>query len=247
MWFTWIRARVHGDGRLVTRSQVLTMSYKPINEILAELEAQQRRELATLSNAVDPARIDRKRRAKKQLSAVAVFFIERSWEVFAPTLETFSLEAEAKKSPEELRAYLNSLCGQQSAYAWGWVRARMNAPPDAVSRSVCSRSAPAAPGDGGALSEEPAAGRCLLVSRESAASPQSWLPYRAGSRLQMVRLGFRVVDRDARLLPARRSPPLCGTATLRIVLHDHAGPNRRLSLGLGRREPHGCRAGRQNA
>lgn len=103
------------------------MSYEPLHEILAKLEAQQRRELATLSNSVDHAQLDRKRSAKKRLFTVAVFFIERSWEAAAPVLETFSLEAEARKSPKELRAYLDSLRRQQPAYAWGWIRARMNA------------------------------------------------------------------------------------------------------------------------
>jgi len=103
------------------------MSYESLHEILAKLEAQQRRELDTLSKSVDRAQTDRKRRTRRQLSTVAVFFIEQSWESFAPTLETFSLEAEAKKSPEELRAYLNSLRRQEPAYAWGWLRARMNA------------------------------------------------------------------------------------------------------------------------
>ena len=102
------------------------MSYEPLHEILAQLEAQQRREFATLSDSVDPAQIDRKRRARKQLTAVAVFFIERSWEVIAPTLEEFSPEAEAKNSQEELKAYLNTLRLQQPDYAWAWLRARMN-------------------------------------------------------------------------------------------------------------------------
>jgi hypothetical protein len=103
------------------------MSYEPLHEILEKLEAQQRRELATLSHSVDHAQLDRKRSTKKQLFTVAVFFIERSWEAAAPALETFSLEAEARKSPKELRAYLDSLRRQQPAYAWGWIRARMNA------------------------------------------------------------------------------------------------------------------------
>ncbi len=103
------------------------MSYEPLHEILAKLEAQQRCELTSLSSSVDHAQMDHKRSAKKQLSTAAVFFIEQSWEALAPTIETFSLEGEAKKSPEELQAYLNSLRSQQPSYAWAWVRARMNA------------------------------------------------------------------------------------------------------------------------
>ena len=211
-------------------------------KILAKLEAQQRRELATLSNLVDDADLDRKRAAKKQLSTVAVFFIERSWEAFAPTLETFSLEAEAKKSPEELRAYLNSLRRQQPAYAWAWLRARMNARlmqcleacvPDLLRQHPEMAD----------LYRESLRQVDAYWFRDSAASSQDRLSYRSGGRLQMVRLGFRVAAREPRLLPARRSPPLCGVAAARVVLPDHNDPNRRLSLGLGRRVPHGCHSG----
>ena len=103
------------------------MPYKALNNILAELEEQQRRELAALSLSIDRAALNRMRSARKQLSKAAVFFIERSWDVVSSQLETFSLEAESGKSPEELHAYLNSLRQDQPVYAWGWIRARMNA------------------------------------------------------------------------------------------------------------------------
>jgi hypothetical protein len=103
------------------------MSYKPLSEILSALDAQQRKELAALSEVVDTTELHRVRNARKQLSTVAVFFIERSWDVIAPQLEAFSLEAETGKTTEELQAYLQTLRNRQPAYAWGWIRARMNA------------------------------------------------------------------------------------------------------------------------
>jgi hypothetical protein len=103
------------------------MPYKALNDILVELEQQQRREFTALSLSVEYAALDRIRSARKQLSTATVFFIERSWDLIAPQLETFSLEAESGKSPEELHAYLNILRQDQPVYAWGWIRARMNA------------------------------------------------------------------------------------------------------------------------
>lgn len=102
------------------------MSRKPLREILAALDAQQRKEIAALSGKVDAAALNRAREAKKQLYTVTAFFIEQSWEVLAPQLETFSLESEAGKTTEELRDYLTGLRQRSPAFAWGWVRARMN-------------------------------------------------------------------------------------------------------------------------
>ena len=103
------------------------MSYKPLREILYDLDRQQREETAALCGRVNAAEMQRVRNAKKQLAMTAVFFIERSWEVLAPQIEAFSLEEERGKSPEELRAYLERLRNRQPAFAWGWIRARMNA------------------------------------------------------------------------------------------------------------------------
>lgn len=103
------------------------MTYRPLYEILTDLDAQQRRELTELSSSVDQAELERIRHARKQLATVAVFFIERSWGAIAPQLEAFSLEMETGKSSEELKAYLNKLHRTHPAYAWGWTRARMNA------------------------------------------------------------------------------------------------------------------------
>ena len=101
------------------------MSYMPLSDILSALDARQREELAALAGLVDAAELQRVREAKKRLFAASVFFIERSWEVLAPQVEAFSLESEAGKSGEELRAYLEILRNQQPAFAWGWIRARM--------------------------------------------------------------------------------------------------------------------------
>lgn len=103
------------------------MPYKTLNEILIELDAQQRREWVELSRSVDSAEIERKRNARKQLASIAVFFIEQSWEALAPEVEAFSLEAEVGKRTEELQAYLRGLYERQPAFAWGWTRARMDA------------------------------------------------------------------------------------------------------------------------
>ncbi len=103
------------------------MSYKPLHDILSALDAQQREELSALDGQVDAAELVRAREAKKRLYTASVFFIERSWEVLAPQLEEFSLEAKSGKTPEELRAYLEALRRRQPAYAWGWIRARMDA------------------------------------------------------------------------------------------------------------------------
>ncbi|HLK58774.1 MAG TPA: hypothetical protein VKU00_19535 [Chthonomonadaceae bacterium] len=103
------------------------MLYLSLSEILSALDAQQRKELAALSGGVDDAERNRLRNARKQLSTVAVFFIERSWEIIAPSLEAFSLEAEVGKTTGELREHLKRLHRRQPAFAWGWVRARMNA------------------------------------------------------------------------------------------------------------------------
>jgi hypothetical protein len=105
----------------------MTMPYKPLSEILADLDAQQRRELAALVTSVDTAEVERMRNLRKQLSTVATFFIERSWEVIAPRLEGFSLEAASGKSPKALREYLTWLRHREPAAAWGWTRARMDA------------------------------------------------------------------------------------------------------------------------
>ena len=102
------------------------MSYKPAREILCDLDEQQRKETAALSGLVDDAELNRVRNAKKRLFTVAAFFIEQSWEVLAPQLETFSLEAESGKTTEELRVYLAMLRQRQPSYAWGWIRARMD-------------------------------------------------------------------------------------------------------------------------
>ena len=102
------------------------MSYKPLREILAALDAQQRREIAALSGKVDDAELSRVREAKKRLATVTALFIEQSWDILAPQLETFSLEAEAGKTTEELRDYLAGLRQRSPAFAWGWLRARMN-------------------------------------------------------------------------------------------------------------------------
>ena len=102
------------------------MSYEPLREILSALDAQQRKELATLYEQVDDTELQRARNAKKQLATVSVFFIERSWEILAPQIEAFSLEAEGGKTTEDLQAYLHTLRQRQPAYAWGWMRARMN-------------------------------------------------------------------------------------------------------------------------
>lgn len=101
--------------------------YLSVSELLAILEIQQRRELAALSERVGAVELQQVRDAKKCLYAVAVFFIERSWDILAPQLQTFSLEAENGQSPDALRAYLENLRQQQPAFAWGWLRARMNA------------------------------------------------------------------------------------------------------------------------
>jgi hypothetical protein len=103
------------------------MPYEPLREILSCLDAQQRRELAALPGLVDAARLNRSRKVKRQLSTVATFFIERSWETIAPSLQAFTLEAETGRSPAEIHKHLNSLRDQQPAFAWGWIRARMNA------------------------------------------------------------------------------------------------------------------------
>ena len=103
------------------------MPYQPLREILSALDAQQRQELTALSDRVEEAELQRARNARRTLSAIAIFFIERSWESIAPELEAFSLEAESRKSAEELRAYLRGLRNRQPAFAWGWIRARMEA------------------------------------------------------------------------------------------------------------------------
>ena len=95
--------------------------------MLLTLDAQQRKEMAALAGQVDAAALSRSREAKKRLYTVAAFFIQESWEVLAPQIETFSLEAESGKTTEELRAYLALLRQRPSAHAWGWLRARMNA------------------------------------------------------------------------------------------------------------------------
>ena len=102
------------------------MSYKPLRDMLAALDAQQRQEIAALSGKVNEAELSRVREAKRRLYTVTAFFIERSWEVLAPELETFSLEAEAGKTTEELGVYLKGLRRRGPAFAWGWVRARMD-------------------------------------------------------------------------------------------------------------------------
>ena len=103
------------------------MFYGPLREILSALEAQQRQEFAALSGRVNAAALHRRRHARKQLYTVAVFFIEQSWEIIAPQAAAFSLEAETGKTTAEVREYLTGLRCRQAAYAWGWVRARMNA------------------------------------------------------------------------------------------------------------------------
>src|SRR5579871_1773166 len=103
------------------------MSYKPLSEILSALDAQQRKELAALASRVDAPELNRVRRAKRRLSDISVFFIEQSWEVIAPQVQTFSLEAETGKSRADLQEFLDSLRQRQPAFAWGWIRARMDA------------------------------------------------------------------------------------------------------------------------
>lgn len=103
------------------------MSHKPLGEILADLDAQQRRELAALSKSIDEAERNRVRTAKQSLSTLATFFIERTWEEIAPRIDTFSLETESGRSTAELRDYLETLHRRHSSFAWSWVRARMNA------------------------------------------------------------------------------------------------------------------------
>ena len=103
------------------------MSYEPLSAVLAALDAQQRKEAERLSGQGNIAEQNRLRSARKQLYTVAAFFIEQSWEFLAPRIEAFSLEAESGKTTEELQGYLASLRQRSPAYAWGWVRARMNA------------------------------------------------------------------------------------------------------------------------
>ncbi len=107
--------------------QEFIKSYKPLSEILSALDAQQRKEIAALAAHVDHAELDRVRTARRRLSNVAVFFIEQSWEAITPQVQTYSLEAETGKSTADLKALLNDLRQRQPAFAWGWIRARMNA------------------------------------------------------------------------------------------------------------------------
>ena len=103
------------------------MPHQTMQEILAALDAQQRREIAALAGLVEDAELKRARNAKRQLYAASAFFIERTWEVIAPQLRAFSLEAEAAKSTPQIQAHLHTLQARGPAFAWGWLRARMNA------------------------------------------------------------------------------------------------------------------------
>ena len=69
----------------------------------------------------------RQRERKRELYVAARFFIELTWEYFAPRLEEFSLESETGKSTPVLREYLRDLQARQPAFAWGWMRSKMNA------------------------------------------------------------------------------------------------------------------------
>ena len=102
------------------------MQYKPLNEILDDLDAQQRREVSALTGRVAEAELKRRRAARQQLATVAVFFIEKSWERIGPSLQEFSLEAEAGSTRQEVLSHLESLSSRAPSYGWGWVRARMS-------------------------------------------------------------------------------------------------------------------------
>ena len=107
------------------------MDFVTLHTILEQLDAQQRAELAGLDAmaASDPAearRLERSRAARLRMRASAVFFIERSWERIAPQLGQFNLAIATGKSEQELAAYVESLLRREPAYAWGWMRARMN-------------------------------------------------------------------------------------------------------------------------
>jgi hypothetical protein len=104
-----------------------TVAYLALSEVLSKLDAQQRKELAALAARADASEVRRARNAKKRLSDVSVFFIERSWEEISPQLMTFSVEGETGKSAAEIEAFLDSLRRRQPDYAWGWIRARMDA------------------------------------------------------------------------------------------------------------------------
>ena len=101
-------------------------TYRSLNNILADLDAQQRRELAALRARIEPRELNRRRNAKNRLWTAAEFFIERSWEAIANHIRGFSLELHTGNSEAEIRAHLADLRIQGAAYAWGWLRARMD-------------------------------------------------------------------------------------------------------------------------
>jgi hypothetical protein len=111
--------------------EVLHADHQPaharLDSVLSTLDLHQRRELEALAACAGKDAITHRREGKRELYAAARFFIEHTWEHLAPRLEEFSLEAESGKSTPDLHEYLRELQARQPAFAWGWMRSKMNA------------------------------------------------------------------------------------------------------------------------
>jgi hypothetical protein len=95
------------------------MIHKPLSEILSALHQQQVQELSLI-------KFEAEKKNKQELYKITIFFIEKSWLLIEKDLLTPTFGLTFEQSPEELRIYLKELKTRNPAFAWGWLRARMN-------------------------------------------------------------------------------------------------------------------------
>ena len=93
--------------------------YKPLPDILASLHTQQMEELALIS-------LSQEKKHKQDLYRSSIFFIEQSWQRIEPVFQGESFGLELGMSRPELTTYLQELQSRNPAFAWGWLRSRMN-------------------------------------------------------------------------------------------------------------------------
>ena len=104
------------------------MTYLPLQQILDSLDQQQREQWVELTANTSEVERRKRREARQELARMATVLIERSWLEISPRMEAFTLEREAGMSTELLQDYITSLAHREAAYAWSWVRSRMNGP-----------------------------------------------------------------------------------------------------------------------
>ena len=95
--------------------------HKPLELILSELNDFQQKELATVAEELKS-----EKNKKQELSRASIFFIEKSWEYIYPHLQKEQFGLLLDKNHDEVIVYLEELRSRNPAFAWGWLRARMN-------------------------------------------------------------------------------------------------------------------------